>query len=121
MSDMGSAFLDSFVKLCGLSSVPSSTTASHQSSSGLVFQARRVLCPRRRPGNAPKGSQQECGRTSEPEQSEALSSFPEAAGRRARPWRCHSLRKQPPCDSTLDKPSRSHFSALLKDRSYIPG
>ena len=42
--------LSSVVELCGRSSVPSSTTTSHQSFFGLVSRARRVLCSRRRPG-----------------------------------------------------------------------
>src|SRR5579872_865828 len=102
----GFAFLVSVVKLCGLLSVLLSTTASHRSSSRLASRDQRVLCPHRRPGNAPKASQQECGRTSELGRSESLSWFPEAAEWRERPWRCQSLRKQPPCDSTPGKPSR---------------
>src|SRR5713101_1856649 len=44
-----------------------------------------------------------------PVRSEPRSWFPGAAGCRARPWRCRSSRKQPPCGSIPDKPSRSHF------------
>src|SRR5712671_4103818 len=40
---------------------------------------------------------------------EARSPFRGAAGRRARPWRSHSSRSQPACDSTRDRPSRSRF------------
>jgi hypothetical protein len=45
------------MSLRGPSSESPSTRAGRRSAPSRVSQARRVLCPRRRPGNAPKGSQ----------------------------------------------------------------
>ena len=42
----------------------------------------------------------------EPEQAGARSPLHGAAGHLMRPWRSHSSRNQPPCDSTRGKPSR---------------